>query len=151
MLKVGDKAPDFELRNQQAELVSLEGLLAEGPLVLYFYPIDFSPVCTAQTCAMRDRYEGASVQGIQIVGVSPQGVESHKRFADMHSVPFPLLADPGKEVVKAYGVDGLFGFGTRRATFLIGTDRIVKNRAVADLTVGAHTDLLESVAEQTGA
>ena len=100
---------------------------------------------------MRDRHDSASVHGIQIVGISPQGVDSHARFARTHSVPFPLLADPAKSVVKAYGVDGMFGIGTRRATFLIGTDKVVKNRVVADLSVGAHTDLLAEVVAQASA
>jgi len=144
-MNIGDTAPDFALQDQHGDTVTLDDLVARGPLVLYFYPIDFSPVCTAQACAMRDRHAGASVKGIQIVGVSPQSVSSHKRFADTHGLPFPLLADPRKKVIRAYDADGLLGFGTRRITYLIDTDKVVRNRAVADLTLGAHTDLLEAV------
>ena len=145
MLKVGEVAPEFELSDQDGNQVSLTNLLADGPVVLYFYPIDFSPVCTAQACAMRDNYDSATVNGVQIVGVSPQGSDSHARFASAHNLPFPLLADPKKTVVKAYGVDGMFGMGTRRATFLIGQDGTVQNRVVSDLMVGPHTDLLNEV------
>lgn len=145
MIDTGDVAPAFELADQNGISVSLQTLLAEGPLVLYFYPIDFSPVCTAQACAMRDRYDSATVQGVQIVGISPQSIASHARFAKTHSLPFPLLADPGKKVIRAYGVDGLFGMGTRRATFLINQEGIVENRVVSDLMVGAHTDFLAAV------
>ena len=144
-MKIGDTAPDFALQDQHGNTVTLDELVEQGPLVLYFYPIDFSPVCTAQACAMRDRHEGASVKGIQIVGVSPQSVSSHKRFAATHNIPFPLLSDPRKEVIRAFDADGVFGFGTRRITYLIDTNKLIKNRAVADLTLGAHTNLLEAV------
>ncbi len=151
-MNIGDTAPDFELQDQDGQTVTLDALLAQGPLVLYFYPFDFSPVCTAQACAMRDRFDGAAVKGIQIVGVSAQSVSSHKRFAAAHNIPFPLLSDPRKTMIRAYGADGILGFGTRRITFLINTDKVVQNRAVADLTLGAHTDLLEKVvAEKPGA
>lgn len=150
MLKEGEVAPGFELADQAGEMVTLSGLLKNGPVVLYFYPIDFSPVCTAQACAMRDNYESATVGGIQIIGVSPQSSESHARFASAHDLPFPLLADASKKTIRAYGVDGLFGMGTRRATFLIGQDGLIKNRVVSDLTVGPHTDLLNAVVQGAG-
>jgi peroxiredoxin Q/BCP len=144
MLRTGDTAPDFELRDQSGSLVSLQALAADADVIVYFYPADFSPVCTAEACAFRDSYAGVADVGVQIVGISPQGEASHRRFASGFSIPFPLLSDPGKKVIRAYGVDGPLGFGVRRVTFLIDKAKIVQNRVVSDLFVGTHTDLLKS-------
>ena len=143
MLRIGDSAPDFELKDQFGNLVTLEQMAADGDLILYFYPADFSPVCTAEACAFRDSYAGVSSVGAQVVGVSPQSVASHQRFTNSFSIPFPLLSDPRKKVIRAYGVDGPLGFGVRRVTFLIDRSRVVRNRVVSDLFVGSHTDLLK--------
>ncbi len=143
MLRVSDTAPDFELKDQFGSFVTLDQIASNGDLILYFYPDDFSPVCTAEACAFRDSYEGISSVGAQIVGVSPQGVESHRRFSNSFSIPFPLLSDPRKKVIRAYGVDGPLGFGVRRATFLIDSSKIIQNRVVSDLFVGSHIDLLK--------
>ena len=101
MLRVSDTAPDFELKDQFGSFVTLDQIASNGDLILYFYPDDFSPVCTAEACAFRDSYEGISSVGAQIVGVSPQGVESHRRFSNSFSIPFPLLSDPRKKVIRA--------------------------------------------------
>ena len=143
MLNVGDIAPDFELPDQSGSIVSLDEVAANGDLILYFYPADFSPVCTAEACAFRDSYAGIAEVGAQILGVSPQGVRSHQRFAQRHSIPFPLLSDSKKKVIRAYGVDGPLGFGVRRVTLLIDSAKVVRNRVVSDLFVGSHTDLLK--------
>jgi peroxiredoxin Q/BCP len=143
MLRIGNAAPSFQLKDQSGSIVSLDQIAANGDLILYFYPADFSPVCTAEACAFRDSYEGVSSIGAQIVGVSPQSVDSHRRFSDRFSIPFPLLSDPHKKVIGAYGVDGPFGFGVRRATFLIDSSKIIQNRVVSELFVGSHTDLLK--------
>lgn len=144
MIKVGESAPDFDLRDQSGALISLSDLLKNGPVILYFYPVDFSPVCTSQACAYRDEYPNVVESGVQIVGVSPQDVDTHRRFAESYSVPFPLLADPAKVAIRAYGVDGPMGFGVRRVTFLIDTAGIVENRVVSDFFVGSHLDLIKS-------
>ena len=143
MLKIGDTAPDFELQDQSGKTVTLDQVAADGDLILYFYPADFSPVCTAEACAFRDSYAGASSVGARVVGVSPQSVSSHQRFASSFSIPFPLLSDPRKKAIRAYGVDGPLGFGVRRVTFLIDREKIIRNRVVSDLFVGSHTDLLK--------
>ena len=143
MLKVNEKAPDFTLVDQNGESRQLTALLSQGDLILYFYPIDFSPVCTAEACAFRDNYAGLESLGIQIVGVSPQDGKTHARFAKDYQIPFPLLADPKKKVIKNYGVDGPLGFGVRRVTFHIDQQGIVQNRVISDLFVGSHLQLLE--------
>lgn len=142
MLNSNDPAPDFELTDQSGATVTLDALLAGGSLIVYFYPVDFSPVCTAQTCVFRDNYAGLEAVGTQIVGISPQSFNSHQRFAKSLSVPFPLLSDPDKKTIRAYGVDGPFGFGVRRATFLIDNEKIIRNRVVSDLFLGSHAELI---------
>lgn len=147
MLKKGDRAPAFELSDQDGQTVSLSGLLADGPLLLYFYPADFTPGCTKEACDIRDMHEDISDVGIRVVGVSPQDEDSHQRFRDKHKLPFTLLADPDKQAVKAYGADGPLGIGVRRATFLINTDGLIEDVVVADLRIGRHGDFIrEAVA-----
>ena len=148
MLRPGETAPDFELKNQDGEPVTLDAMLANGDLILYFYPADFTPVCTAEACVFRDNYSGVAELGKQIVGISPQSVDSHRRFADQYELPFPILSDMSKRAIRAYGVDGPLGFGVRRATYLIGQDKKVKKRVVADFTTASHLALLkETLAE----
>lgn len=151
MLRIGNTAPDFELKDQFGSIVTLDQLVTNGDLILYFYPADFSPVCTAEACAFRDNYIGVSGVGAQVVGVSPQGVDSHRRFSNSFAIPFPLLADPRKRVIRAYGVDGPLGFGVRRATFLIDGSKVVRNRVVSDLFVGTHADLLKKTLDSRSA
>jgi peroxiredoxin Q/BCP len=143
VLKIGDIAPDFELQDQSGNILTLDQAVADGNLILYFYPADFSPVCTAEACAFRDSFAGVSDVGAQVVGVSPQSVSSHRRFSKSFSIPFPLLSDPRKKAIKAYGVDGPLGFGVRRVTFLIDRSKVIRNRVVSDFFVGSHTDLLK--------
>lgn len=145
MIKLGEVAPDFELPDQFGNNVSLSVLLGSGELVLYFYPADFTPVCTAEACAYRDVYEDLAEIDVQVVGISPQSQESHRRFADLYSLPFPLLFDASKQVIRAYGVDGPLGFGVRRATYLIGRDGRVKNRVLSDFFVSSHMNMVRQV------
>lgn len=142
MLNIGANAPDFELKDQHGKLTKLTELLATGQVLVYFYPIDFSPVCTAQACGFRDRYPNATELGTQIVGISPQSVASHRRFAKTHALPFPLLADPSKRVIRAYDVNGPFGMGVRRATFLIDQSGVVRNSVLAEFSVASHMEIL---------
>jgi peroxiredoxin Q/BCP len=150
MLKKGDKAPEFDGTDQAGNKQNLAALLVNGPVLLYFYPADFTPICTAQACAFRDRQDALSDASVQIVGVSPQSESSHQRFADTYDLGFPLIPDQHKKIIKAYGVDGPFGIGVRRATFLIGTDGRIQDRVVSDLFVGSHTDFIKSAIEGIG-
>jgi len=143
MLGPGDTAPDFAETDQHGNEVTLDALVQGGEVILYFYPADFSPVCTAEACAFRDGFAGVGDVGVQVVGVSPQSEATHRRFSNAFSLPFPLLSDPGKQMIRAYGVDGPFGFGVRRATFLIDRSKVIRKRVVSDLFVGSHVDLLK--------
>ena len=151
MLKVGQRAPDFALADQDGQTVRLSECLADGPVLLYFYPADFTPGCTKEACDIRDMHEDISDVGIRVIGVSPQDEDSHTRFRQKHRLPFTLLTDPSKTVVKAYGVDGPLGFGVRRATFLIGQDRRIEDVVMADLLIDRHSDFIrQAVARQKG-
>jgi peroxiredoxin Q/BCP len=143
MLAIGDTAPDFQLDDQYGESVSLDAMVAKGHAIVYFYPVDFSPVCTAEACSFRDNFDDVTAVGTQIIGISPQSISSHRRFSNQFKLPFPLLSDAKKTAIKAYGVDGMFGIGVRRVTFLIDQNKVVVNRVVSDLFVGSHTDLLK--------
>ena len=147
MLDVGDTAPDFDLTNEEGVVVTLDDLLAEGLLVLYFYPVDFTSVCTTEACEMRDRHDDLRAMSVNVVGVSPQGRSSHNRFRQRYDLPFPLLDDRQKKVIRAYGVNGPLGLGVRRVTFLITPDKKIARRVVADFRVKQHIDLIDSVVE----
>jgi peroxiredoxin Q/BCP len=142
MLKRGDRAPDLTLPDQDGNAVNLSSLLADGPLLLYFYPADFTPGCTKEACDIRDMHDDISDVGIRVVGVSPQGSDSHTRFREKHRLPFTLLADEDKVAVKAFGVDGPLGIGVRRATFMVAQDGTIEDVVVADLMVGKHGDFI---------
>jgi peroxiredoxin Q/BCP len=138
MLEKGAKAPDFDLPDQHGRKHTLKALLADGPLILYFYPADFTPGCTKEACSFRDLHQELLKAKLRVVGVSPQDVDSHQRFAAEHDLNFPLLADPDKVAVKAYDLDGPLGFGVRRGTYLIGRDGRIQDSVLADLRIGAH-------------
>jgi peroxiredoxin Q/BCP len=144
MLAKGAKAPEFELADQDGRKHTLKSLLAGGPLILYFYPADFTPGCTKEACSFRDLHQELMKAKLRVVGVSPQDVASHRRFADEHSLNFPLLADPDKVAVKAYDVDGPLGFGVRRGTYLIGRDGRIQDAVLADLRIGAHEAFVQA-------
>lgn len=143
MLKPGTQAPSFTLPDADGEPVTLEDLIAEGPLVLYFYPADFTPGCTKEACAIRDIHDDLVASGLRIVGVSPQDGDSHQRFAARHTLPFPLLSDPDKTAVRAYDVDGPLGFGVRRGTYLIDGDGVIVDAVMADIAIARHLEFIE--------
>ncbi len=149
MLKNGTQAPAFTLPDADGTEVSLADLIAEGPLVLYFYPADFTPGCTKEACAIRDMHGDLLASGLRIVGVSPQDGESHRRFAEQHELPFPLLSDVGKRVIKDYDLDGPLGFGVRRGTYLIDSGGVIVDGVLADISIGRHIQFIErAMAEQ---
>lgn len=153
MLKVGTKAPGFTLQDAEGNDVTLASLTGEGPLILYFYPADFTPGCTKEACEIRDIHNEIRRVGLSVVGVSPQDAASHQRFRDKHELPFLLLCDPDKEVIRHYDVDGPLGIGTRRATYLINGDGIIEDAVLADIRIERHRQFIEkaiSVRETAG-
>jgi thioredoxin-dependent peroxiredoxin len=144
MLENGTIAPEFTLQDQDGTTHTLKSLLATGPLILYFYPADFTPGCTKEACSFRDLQQELLKAKLRIVGISPQDVASHKRFAEKHGLNFTLLADPAKVAVKTYDVDGPLGFGVRRGTYLISQDGVIKDSVLADLRIGTHESFVQN-------
>ena len=126
-LKEGDKAPDFTANDQNGKTVSLSDFKGKN-VILYFYPKDDTPGCTAEACDFRDNYQSMLGQGFEVIGVSTDDEKSHKKFETKYSLPFPLIADTDKSINEAYGVwveKNMYGkkyMGTARKTFLISKD-----------------------------
>lgn len=123
---VGDPAPDFTLPSTQGE-VTLSQRLANGPVLLVFYPGDDTPVCTKQLCDYRDNLAVFGELGVQVIALNRQPLASHEKFAKKHALPFPVAADEDGRVCKRYGASGLFGM-TKRALVLVGRDGRVRWR-----------------------
>ncbi len=143
MLKPGSKAPEFILPNENCEEVSLTDILETGPIVLYFYPADFTPGCTKEACAIRDMHDDILSVGLRVVGVSPQDAASHIKFKEKYELPFTLLSDTDKVTIKMYDVDGPFGVGVRRATYLITQGAKIQSALQADVLVSRHVEFIE--------
>lgn len=144
MLKAGDRAPNFTLPDQDGRKLSLAQLLEDGPVVLYFYPADFTPGCTKEACTIRDMHDEIAAAGMRVVGIAPQDAASHARFRAKHGLQFTLLADPEKTAIRAYDVDGPLGIGVRRATFLVGADGCIKDAVLADIRIGRHEEFIRT-------
>jgi thioredoxin-dependent peroxiredoxin len=142
MLKAGERAPEFTLPDETATDRSLTELLSTGAIVLYFYPADFTPGCTRQACVLRDLHTDIQSAGLRVVGISPQSPESHAKFRDKYHLPFVLLSDQHKAVVKMYGVNGPLGIGVRRASYLIDGSRRVRDAVLADFKISRHADFV---------
>jgi len=140
MLKVGDVAPEFSAQDQHGQTVTLASLLARGRLVLYFYPKDFTPVCTAQACTFRDATSELGTLSANVVGVSADGVDSHQRFADKHGVSFSLIADPERRIIKPYRALLPIINHTLRVTYVIDTNRRILGAFHHELSAKKHLD-----------
>jgi thioredoxin-dependent peroxiredoxin len=142
MLAMGGRAPEFTLPDQDEQSLSLSTLLRDGPLILYFYPADFTPGCTREACALRDLHTEIQQAGLDVAGVSPQTPESHRAFREKYHLPFTLLSDVDKFVIRMYDVLGPLGIGTRRATYLIDQARYIRGAVLADFRIGHHEDFV---------
>lgn len=137
MLKEGDKAPDFKLRTQDGAEVQLSDLLKKkGFVVLYFYPKDDTPGCKKEACSFRDLSREFRSAGAEIIGISVDDVESHKKFHEKYHLAFTILADPDKKVTALYGVKSILGLA-KRATFVIDGSGIIK-KIYPDVDVTVH-------------
>ncbi len=143
--EVGEVAPNFSLKGTGGKTYSLSDYLG-SPLVLAFYPEDFSPVCTKQLNAYSSSALDFTELNAKVLGVSPQSSESHDAFAERVGITIPLLADTDKEVARSFGVLGPLGF-YRRSVFVIDGDQVIRyaHRARAGLTFRSSTELLEVV------
>lgn len=146
MLEVGDKVPAFTLRQTDGEKVK-PGDWKGRKVVLYFYPKDDTPGCTKEACSLRDGFKELKKAGVEIYGISPDSVESHQKFSEKYSLPFPLLADPDHKVADKFGVwveKNMYGkkkMGIKRSTFIIGEDGKILD-VIKTVKTDTHSDQL---------
>jgi peroxiredoxin Q/BCP len=139
-IKVGDRAPDFTIKNQRGEPVSLKDYLGKKAVVLYFYPKDNSPGCTKEACKFRDSYEGFKDAGAEVIGVSSQSEESHSIFSTSFNLPFSLLSDEDGRVRSLFGVPSSLGLIPGRVTYVIDKEGIVRHIFSSQLDPGRHVE-----------
>ncbi|MFC2080127.1 thioredoxin-dependent thiol peroxidase [Bacteroidota bacterium] len=131
-IKIGDPAPDFSALDQNGNLLSISQFLGKK-LVLYFYPKDNTPGCTAEACDLRDNYEKFIDSGYNIIGVSADSQTSHQKFIQKYDLPFPLISDTDKKILEAYNAWGekkMYGkvyMGILRKTFIISEEGMIEN------------------------
>jgi peroxiredoxin Q/BCP len=136
---VGERAPDFELESNTGELVRLSGVYAERVVVLFFYPKDDTPGCTAEACLFRDRYSVFAEAGAEVLGVSSDSVASHRRFVHKYELCFRVLSDSARQVRRAYGVkDSVPFLVPGRATFVIDRAGVVRHHFSSQLNPTKH-------------
>jgi peroxiredoxin Q/BCP len=142
-LKEGMRAPGFEGIDQNGKNVKLSDFKGKK-VVLYFYPKDNTPGCTAEACNLRDNYDSFLKKGFAVIGVSPDNEKSHKGFTSKYSLPFPLIADTSKKILNDYGVWGekkMYGktfLGVLRTTFIIDEEGIIE-KIITKVDTGGHT------------
>ena len=150
MLEVGTKAPEFTLLNQDGKEVSLSDFKGKK-VVLYFYPKDNTAGCTKQACGFAERYPDFTEKGAEVVGVSKDSVESHRKFVDKYNLPFTLLSDTDKKVIEAYDVwkeKNMYGkktMGVVRTTYLIDEEGIIAKAFTKVNAAKNPTDMLETI------
>ena len=142
MIKTDERAPEFTLPDETGKDRSLTELLSAGAIILYFYPADFTPGCTRQACVLRDLHSEIERAGLRVVGISPQSPQTHAKFKAKYQLPFILLSDEHKTVIKMYGVNGPLGLGVRRASYLIDGGRRIRDAVLADFRIGRHADFV---------
>jgi thioredoxin-dependent peroxiredoxin len=126
-IKVGDKIPNFSATNTNGETINSADFVGKKPLVVYFYPKDNTPGCTAQACSFRDQYQDFTDLGAEVIGISSDSQKQHEKFSKQYNLPFTLLADTDKRIRKAFGVpSGLFGMLPGRVTYVADKNGIVK-------------------------
>ena len=142
-LKEGQKAPLFEGTDQDGNIIRLKDYTGKK-VILYFYPKDNTPGCTKEACNLRDNYNELVNKGFAVLGVSPDTEKSHKGFAEKYTLPFPLIADPGKKIMSDYGAWGekkMYGktvTGVLRTTFIIDEKGIIE-KVIRKVDTEAHT------------
>lgn len=137
--RVGDPAPDFSLVSTSGEVVRLSDLLGR-PVVLFFYPKDDTPGCTAEACSFRDHHQAFLDAGAQVLGISSDSPESHRRFASRHQLPFPLLSDSDGSVRRAYDVPRTFGLIPGRVTYVLDRSGIIRHIFDSQFRPQKHID-----------
>jgi len=147
-LEPGQRAPDFTLFTQTSAPWTLSEQTAKGPVVLFFYPKNDTPVCIVEACTFRDQHEVFLQHGAQVVGVSSDSVASHERFAGKHELPYTLLSDEGGRVRELFGVKKTLGFFDGRVSFVLDQGRLVRHVFSSALNAKGHvSEALETIRE----
>jgi thioredoxin-dependent peroxiredoxin len=142
-LKVGQQAPEFTVTAADGRALSLAEFRGKKNVVLYFYPADFTAVCTKETCGFRDSYEDLASKDTEVIGVSIDDDASHRKFAEKYNVPFALVSDPDKALSQKFGATGgLIGLlgKSRRVTYVIDKQGVIKGVFQGELSASKHVD-----------
>ncbi len=145
-IQIGSPAPDFALPSSTGELIRLSDFRGKSEVVLFFYPKDNSPACTAQACSFRDHYETFREVGAEVIGISSDSETSHQRFARLWKLPFYLVSDSNGEVRARYGVARTLGLFPGRVTYLIDREGVIRHIFSSQIQTGRHvTEMLEAL------
>ena len=147
-IEVGDKAPDFTLPSQKGEQVSLKDYQGKQIVVIYFYPKDKTPGCTAEACKFRDSYQAFEDVGAEVIGISSQSLASHSIFSTEFHLPFHLLSDEGGKVRKLFGVPASAGLLPGRVTYVIDKEGIVRHVFASQTDIEGHVEGALKVVKQ---
>lgn len=138
-LKIGDRIPSISLPNAQGQTVHLENFIGKKPLVIFFYPKNFTPGCTAEACAFRDSYQDFVELGAEVIGISSDTQESHQKFVNSQNLPYTLLSDEKQIARKAFGVPGNFlGLLPGRVTYIADLEGIIRHIFNSQLNASQH-------------
>jgi thioredoxin-dependent peroxiredoxin len=140
LLAVGDVAPNFRLPTSSGSYIALEDFLGKKNIVVYFYPKDFTRGCTAEACSFRDSYEAFKDLGAEVIGISSDGQDTHRDFAQQHHLPFILLSDSDGSVRKAYEVKKTLGLFAGRVSFVIDKKGIIRHVFSSQTRATAHVE-----------
>ncbi|MDB9395415.1 peroxiredoxin [Microcystis aeruginosa] len=145
-IKVGDRVPNFSLPSQTGTTFNIGDLIGKKSLVIYFYPKDDTPGCTAESCAFRDSYEVFTDAGAEVIGISADSPQSHQQFAQKYNLPFTLLSDSDNRVRKLFGVPSTLFVLPGRVTYIIDKEGIVRHIFDSMLDFKAHvTESLNTI------
>jgi thioredoxin-dependent peroxiredoxin len=140
VIQAGDRAPEFSAPDQTGKVVRLTDLLADGPVVLFFYPKAMTSGCTKESCHFRDLAGEFAAVGAQRVGISADAVEKQAKFDEKHSLGYPLLSDPDRTIAKDFGVKRPGPIMNKRATFVIGRDGVLLGAISSEVNMDKHAD-----------
>jgi len=138
-LEVNDKVPDFSLLDQNEKLFRMEEVLGNKNIVIYFYPKDDTPGCTAEACHFRDEHQAFADSDALVIGISADSTESHRNFAEKNNLNYTLLSDPDQEVRKLFGIkNDFFGLVPGRVTFVIDKQGFIRHRFHSQWSMSKH-------------
>jgi thioredoxin-dependent peroxiredoxin len=146
--KLNEQAPDFELPSESGKTVHLSDFRGKKAVVVYFYPKDNTPICTAESCAFRDAYEEFKDEGAEVIGISSDSVDSHKGFAEKNKLPFILLSDTGGKVRSQWGVPNTLGMLPGRVSYVIDKKGIIRNIFNSQLDGTKHVTEAKKILSQ---